>query len=60
VPKLTVAQEVEKGTLAAIEFEDADFSRPIAAIYRKEQSFVSGDEGISFCPQVRHRRARKK
>jgi LysR family transcriptional regulator, transcriptional activator of the cysJI operon len=37
VPKLTVAQEVEKGTLAAIEFDDADFSRPIAAIYRKNK-----------------------
>lgn len=37
VPKLTVAQEVEKGTLSAIEFEDADFSRPIAAIYRKNK-----------------------
>jgi LysR family transcriptional regulator, transcriptional activator of the cysJI operon len=37
VPKLTVAQEVEKNTLAAIEIEDADFSRPIAAIYRKNK-----------------------
>lgn len=37
VPKVTVAQEVEKGTLTAIEFEDADFSRPIAAIHRKDK-----------------------
>lgn len=37
VPKVTVAQEVEKGTLAAIEFEDADFTRPLAAIYRKSK-----------------------
>jgi len=37
VPKGTVTQEVEKGTLAAIEFEDADFSRPLAAIYKKNK-----------------------
>ena len=37
VPRVTVAQEVEKGTLAAVEFEDADFSRPLAAIYRKNK-----------------------
>lgn len=37
VPRLTVAQEVEKNTLAAMEIEDADFSRPIAAIYRKNK-----------------------
>ena len=37
VPRVTVTQEVEKGTLAAVEFEDADFSRPLAAIYRKNK-----------------------
>ena len=37
VPRVTVAQEVAKGTLSAVEFEDADFSRPIAAIYRKNK-----------------------
>lgn len=37
VPKLTVAQEVEKGTLAAVEIEDVDFARPIGAIYRKNK-----------------------
>jgi len=37
VPRGTVTQEVEKGTLAAIEFEDADFSRPLAAIYKKNK-----------------------
>lgn len=37
VPRVTVAQEVEKGTLSAVEFEDADFSRPLAAIYRKNK-----------------------
>jgi len=38
VPKSTVAQEVEKGTLAALEIEDADFSRPIAVVYRKNKT----------------------
>jgi DNA-binding transcriptional LysR family regulator len=37
VPKGTVTQEVEKGTLAALEFEDADFSRPLAAIYKRNK-----------------------
>ena len=37
VPKGTITQEVEKGTLAAISFEDADFSRPLAAIYKKNK-----------------------
>lgn len=37
VPKITVAQEVEKKTLLAVDFEDADFSRPLAAIYRKNK-----------------------
>jgi DNA-binding transcriptional LysR family regulator len=37
VPKGTVTQEVEKGTLVAIEFEDADFSRPLAAIFKKNK-----------------------
>ena len=37
VPKVTVAQEIEKGTLAAIELEDGDFTRPLAAIYRKSK-----------------------
>jgi DNA-binding transcriptional LysR family regulator len=33
-----VAQEVEKGTLVAIPFADADFSRPLAAVYRKDKT----------------------
>jgi DNA-binding transcriptional LysR family regulator len=37
VPKITVAQEVEKGTLSAVEIEDADLTRPLAAIYRKNK-----------------------
>ena len=37
VPKGTVIQEVEKGTLAALEFEDADFSRPLAVLYKKNK-----------------------
>jgi DNA-binding transcriptional LysR family regulator len=38
IPKGTVAQEVEKHTLAAINFADADFSRPLAAVYRKDKT----------------------
>ena len=37
VPAGTVTQEIEKRTLAAIQFEDADFSRPLAAVYRKNK-----------------------
>lgn len=37
VPKATVLQEIEKGALLAVEFEDADFSRPLAAIYKKSK-----------------------
>jgi DNA-binding transcriptional LysR family regulator len=37
VPRSTVTQEVEKGTLNAIEFEDADFSRQLAVIYKKNK-----------------------
>jgi DNA-binding transcriptional LysR family regulator len=38
VPKGTVTQELEKRTLAAIDFADADFSRPLAAVYRKDKT----------------------
>ncbi len=38
VPKGTVTQEVEKRTLVAIHFTDADFSRPLAAVYRKNKA----------------------
>jgi DNA-binding transcriptional LysR family regulator len=38
VPKGSVSQEVEKGTLVAINFADADFSRPLAAVYRKDKT----------------------
>ncbi len=38
VPKGSVTQEVEKGTLVAIDFADADFSRPLAAVYRKDKT----------------------
>lgn len=38
VPKATVTQEVEKHTLVAVNLSDADFSRPLAAIYRKDKS----------------------
>lgn len=37
VPLATVTQEIERATLAAMEIEDADFSRPIAAIYKKDK-----------------------
>jgi DNA-binding transcriptional LysR family regulator len=35
VPQSTVNQEVNKGTLAEVRIDDGDFSRPIAAIYKK-------------------------
>jgi DNA-binding transcriptional LysR family regulator len=37
VPTATVMQEMEKHTLVAIPFADSDFSRPLAAIYRKNK-----------------------
>jgi DNA-binding transcriptional LysR family regulator len=37
VPAITVQQEVEKQTLAAIKVSDADLRRPIAAIYKKNK-----------------------
>lgn len=37
VPQGTVMQEVSKQTLAAVPFEDAEFYRPLAAIYKKNK-----------------------
>ncbi len=37
VPEGTVSQEVAKQTLAAISLEDAEFHRPLAAIYKKNK-----------------------
>ena len=37
VPQGTVLQEVSKQTLAEIHFEDAEFYRPLAAIYKKNK-----------------------
>jgi DNA-binding transcriptional LysR family regulator len=37
VPQTTVVQEVAKQTLAQVHFEDADFYRPLAAIYKKNK-----------------------
>jgi len=37
VPKGTISQEVSKQTLAAVELDDGDFFRPIAAIYKKNK-----------------------
>jgi DNA-binding transcriptional LysR family regulator len=37
VPESTVVQEVAKQTLAQIKFEDGDFCRPLAAIYKKNK-----------------------
>jgi DNA-binding transcriptional LysR family regulator len=37
VPESTVVQEVAKETLAQIKLEDADFCRPLAAIYKKNK-----------------------
>ena len=37
VPLGTIAQEIAKQTLVAVEIEDGDFFRPIAAIYKKNK-----------------------
>jgi len=37
VPIGTVTQEIAKNTLAAVEIEDGDFYRPLAAIYKKNK-----------------------
>ena len=37
LPVGTVTQEVSKTTLAAITIEDAQFYRPLAAIYKKNK-----------------------
>jgi hypothetical protein len=37
VPQGTVLQEVAKQTLAQVTFEDGDFYRPLAAIYKKNK-----------------------
>jgi DNA-binding transcriptional LysR family regulator len=37
VPKATIAQELAKRTLAAFEFQDGEFFRPSAAIYKKNK-----------------------
>ena len=37
VPLGTVVQEVSKQTLAQVQFEDAEFFRPLAAIYKKNK-----------------------
>jgi DNA-binding transcriptional LysR family regulator len=37
VPRVTVIQEVSRGALVALPIADGDFSRPIAAIYKKNK-----------------------
>jgi DNA-binding transcriptional LysR family regulator len=37
VPLGTISQEIAKQTLAAVHFDDGDFFRPIAAIYKKNK-----------------------
>ena len=37
VPQQTVLQEVAKGTLAQVTFEDGEFYRPLAALYKKNK-----------------------
>jgi len=37
VPQGTIGQEVSKQTLAAVQIDDADFFRPLAAIYKKSK-----------------------
>jgi DNA-binding transcriptional LysR family regulator len=37
VPQTTVVQEVSKQTLAQVSFDDGDFFRPLAVIYKKNK-----------------------
>jgi len=37
VPLGTVSQEISKQTLAAVHFDDGDFFRPIAVLYKKNK-----------------------
>jgi LysR family transcriptional regulator, transcriptional activator of the cysJI operon len=37
VPQTTVAQEIAKQTLAQVPFEDADFFRQLAVIYKRNK-----------------------
>src|SRR6266480_1663840 len=37
VPQSTINQEISKQTLAAVVFEDGDFFRPLAALYKKNK-----------------------
>lgn len=37
VPQGTITQEISKQTLAAVQIDDADFFRPLAAIYKKNR-----------------------
>jgi DNA-binding transcriptional LysR family regulator len=37
VPQGTISQEIAKQTLVAVDIEDGDFFRPIAAIYKKNK-----------------------
>ena len=37
VPQGTVMQEIAKQTLAAVQVEDGEFYRPLAAIYKKNK-----------------------
>lgn len=37
VPQGTIVQEIAKQTLHAVQFEDADFFRPLAAIYKRNK-----------------------
>lgn len=37
VPQATISQEIAKQTLAAVTFDDAEFYRPLAAIYKRSK-----------------------
>jgi DNA-binding transcriptional LysR family regulator len=37
VPLSTISQEINKQTLAAVHFDDGDYYRPLAAIYKKNK-----------------------
>ena len=59
VPETTVVQELAKKTLAALEFQDGEFFRPSAAIYKKNKvlspamkQFLAVLKGSARCFQI--------
>jgi len=46
VPQATIAQELTKHTLVSVEFQDGEFFRPSAAIYKKNKVLSRGHEAV--------------